>query len=213
MASILGQVSAGIPNVSIPWQWVTGGFFLLLFGMVGYFLFAQYTYPILVIIRRKIGMGEMMVFDHGKPIMRDGLKMMWVHGVKQYNSWPKTEYLYPYKGLNPFKKYVIELYQDANGLLGEGMIEIKTSAEKHEVNFVPDDKSKQAWAQQQRKRNREENAGDFWARYGVLVGESILVLGLIVMGMVIGNKHVEASKIIAKSVEIAGTICQTHLGG
>lgn len=213
MASVLNSISAGIPSVNIPWQWVTV-LFLVILGLMGlYFLFVQYTYPVLVIVRRKMGMGEMLVFDHGKKVMQDGLDKMWVHGVKQYNPWPKTEYFYPYKGLNPFKKYVIEMYQDANGNLGEAMLVVKTDSQQHEASFIPDDKAKQAWAMQQRKRNREENQGDFWARYGVLVGESILVLGLIVMGMVIGNKHVEASQIIAKSVEIAGTICQTQLGG
>lgn len=210
MVDLVGQAVGSIPSVSIQWEWVVVIFFGMLSILAVWYFGRQHLYPILIIIRKKVGTGEVIVFDHGSPVVKDGIKMLHVFNAKTYNPWPKTDQLSPYRGL--FKKWCIEMYQDSNGTLSEGLVVVKTDTKGYEATFVPDDKAKQAWAMQQRKRNREEYMADFWSKYGVLVGESILVLALIVMGMVIMNKHVEAAEIMARAINEAATVRQA-LGG
>lgn len=202
-----------VPSVSITPTQVIAFFAVIGALMVIAYIARPYLYPIKVVIRRKVGQGEIVVEDHGKIITTETGRQLHVFNSNRYAPVPSTSNLYPYKG--GFKKWYIEMYQDGNGDLVEGEIKltpITTNAKEYEAKFVPTQQDLTSWARVNQKRLTNRYQNDFWDKYGVLVGQGALVLAIIVFGMFIANKNVEAANIMARGMELLSTAMQLKGG-
>ena len=186
-------------------QWLGGLFFILLFGMILLYILRYKLFPIRIIVQKKVGSGIHDYFDDGKIFKVNGIEQLYIAGERKYLPKPASNLFIPTKGL--FKRYNLHMIKDENGDLSPAPI---NSGDGRPVVAVSQDMT--LWGQLQLKRLNETYNNDFWGKYGVLVGESIVAMVLIVMSFIIMNKHVEAANILAGAIREATTVLQAIKG-
>lgn len=203
IAQTLGQFKPQF-NISI-----TAIIYIFLFVaglMIFYFRFRGIFYPIKVVMRKRTGGGVGWVEDSGIIKMHEGIRKLFLYSMNKYFPVPATSDLLPTKGI--FRKYVYEVYLNDNGEI----VPVRFDDKDYIKTSQPANQSMQGWAQLQRKRV-ENNYGDFLSKYGVLVGEGIVALTLIIVSIVIAGKLEKSSELLSMAIRETATILQTMRGG
>jgi hypothetical protein len=210
IGNVLGSVLPKGGGVGINWTLVGGFVIITLVAFMIYFSLRKHFYPIKIIIKRRLGAGEVIIEEHGKIVSHEGTKKLHLFSLNKYLPVPSLARLTPFKGF--FKKWIIIMFQDPNGDVVEGdfkLIHTGTDSDEYMSEFIPANQAKQEWAQQQRKRVIDRYSPDFWSKYGVLVGEGVLVMALIITTIIIANKNLEGAEAIGRAIDNAATVIQT----
>ena len=59
----------------------------------------------------------------------------------------------------------------------------------------------------------EATYGEFWGKYGILVGEGIIALTMIVVSFIVAGKIEKGSTVLAAAIEHSATVMQVMRGG
>ena len=210
-ADIIGQVvSTFTPNFSgntFKAVLYTGlGLLALLLAAVDYKtggVFTRFLYPFKIVIRKRIGGGYNTVLTDGTKIVEDGIEKLYVVLTKRKYPLPPSNLLYPARGVGMFKRALIYMRMDENGdLQTEPCPDDKQFSDK----LVLRQQDLYSWGQTERKRLNASYNTDFMARYGVLIGEGIVVFALIIIVFLMMNKFVEANSVLAGAIDRATTV-------
>lgn len=174
--------------------------------LIIYFRFRGIFYPIKVLMRRRVGGGIVWAEDAGKIIMHEGVRKLYLFGLNKYFPVPSTRHLLPSKGI--FRRYCYEVYLNDNN----DIVPVDFDDNDYNKTSSPVKQDLQGWAQMQRKRV-ENNYGDFMSKYGILIGEGLIAITLIMVAIIIGGKLEKATELLTNALRETATIMQTMRGG
>lgn len=194
------------PNLNISLDIFVYIFVTIAIGLIVYFRFRGMFYPIKIAMRRRVGGGIIWGEDAGKIVMHEGIRKLYLFGLNKYFPVPSTSDLLPTKGV--FRKYCYEVYLNDNN----DITPVTFSDNNYKETSSPVKQDLQGWAQMQRKRV-ENNYGDFMSKYGILIGEGIIAITLIMVAIIIGGKLEKATELLSSALRETATIIQTMRGG
>jgi len=204
----LEAITSGLPSTSINWTVLSYVFGLGIAGFIAFFfLLPKIKNDIQINIRKKIGGGYGYVKLDGKVITRGNVRQLEIKKLKRLFPAPEPQYFYPMRAM--FKKFAVYMYQNKDGdLIPEDF---------DDTGLTPLSKPKyedlELWATMQKDRISQTYNADFLSKYGVLLAQGGMIAALIIVSVIIMNKHVEASQILASALRETSTILQAVKGG